>query len=702
MRTAAALVAALIVWPAVLRAQAPAGPEMLVSTSTTDLSTNPAVATADDGRFVVVWRWSDPFFRGGLKAQRYDAHGARLGGEFQVCQYTTTPASYPSVAADANGFTVAWWQPENSNRFDVGARRFSWDGTPLMPQFRVNASTTSGGGFPDISSDASGNFVVVWPGPGPTTGTTQILGQRFDVLGQRRGAEFAVGTPNVFVSWSSVAADAAGDYVVAWEDLSSPATGIFMRRFAADGTPLEAQVQLATGSRRIPQVARAPSGDFVVAWYDLDLGAQHRLVGRKFRADGTAATPLLALDDGQVETGLPFYGLAMDAQGRFYTAWSDAHADPSLLGVVLRGFEADGTPRGAGVVANTTIAGDQWMPALAATPAGHLSLAWGNYNDLFGPRFVSARRYGLLDAGGLRVDTAAGASSNGNGVLEAGESADFRPTWRNNSAQALAIDGTLVLGGPPPGTYVAEDPAGSYGTIAAGSGSTCVDCYMVRVTSAQRPSLHWDATATEALASAEDGQYPWALHVGDSFPDVPRSSPFYRAVETLLHRGITAGCSASTYCPAQAVTRQQMAVFVLRSREISRYLPPYCTFQQPHFPDVPDDSPFCPWVEELARRGITGGCGGGYYCPNDPVTREQMAVFLLRTLDPALDPPACATPVFGDVPASSPFCRWIEELARRGITAGCGGGNFCPGQPVTREQMAVFLATTFGLTLYGP
>ena len=79
-----------------------------------------------------------------------------------------------------------------------------------------------------------------------------------------------------------------------------------------------------------------------------------------------------------------------------------------------------------------------------------------------------------------------------------------------------------------------------------------------------------------------------------------------------------------------------------------------------------------------------------------------MAVFLLRTLDPALSAPACTTPMFGDVPASSGFCRWIEELARRGITAGCGGGNYCPAQAVTREQMAAFLTTTFGLTLYGP
>ena len=122
----------------------------------------------------------------------------------------------------------------------------------------------------------------------------------------------------------------------------------------------------------------------------------------------------------------------------------------------------------------------------------------------------------------------------------------------------------------------------------------------------------------------------------------------------------------------------------------------------PVFPDVPASSPFCRFIEELARRGVVSGCGGGNFCPTGAVTREQMSVFLLATLDPLLSPPACTTPLFPDVPASSPFCRWVEELARRGITSGCGGGNYCPTSAVTREQMAVFITTTFGLRLYGP
>jgi len=248
--------------------------------------------------------------------------------------------------------------------------------------------------------------------------------------------------------------------------------------------------------------------------------------------------------------------------------------------------------------------------------------------------------------------------------------------------------------------YVTTDGAGFYGTVLPGAVQACVDCYGVSVVlPSVRPLTHWDASATEVINS-DDGHLAWTLHIGDSFTDVPRTSAFYRFVETLLHNSVTAGCAGNVYCPGGSTTREQMAVFVLLAKEGAGYEPQLCGIP-PIFGDVPDISPFCRWIEELARRGVVGGCGGGNYCPTAAVSREQMAVFVLRTLDPTLDPPTCTTPAFNDVPASSPFCRWIEELARRGIVNGCGGGNYCPGAAVTREQMGVFLGLTFGLTLYG-
>ena len=74
-----------------------------------------------------------------------------------------------------------------------------------------------------------------------------------------------------------------------------------------------------------------------------------------------------------------------------------------------------------------------------------------------------------------------------------------------------------------------------------------------------------------------------------------------------------------------------------------------------------------------------------------------MSVFLLKTLlGSSYSPPACLG-IFPDVPCSNAFAAWIEDLNRRGIAAGCGNGNYCPGNATTRGQMAVFLVKTFGL-----
>jgi hypothetical protein len=75
---------------------------------------------------------------------------------------------------------------------------------------------------------------------------------------------------------------------------------------------------------------------------------------------------------------------------------------------------------------------------------------------------------------------------------------------------------------------------------------------------------------------------------------------------------------------------------------------------------------------------------------------------MLRAVEPGIDPPVCTTPMFGDVEATSFYCPWIEEFARRGITSGCGSGNYCPLGTVTRGQMAAFIPRTFSMTLYGP
>jgi hypothetical protein len=296
----------------------------------------------------------------------------------------------------------------------------------------------------------------------------------------------------------------------------------------------------------------------------------------------------------------------------------------------------------------------------------------------------------------LKIDDA------GNKVMEPGESASMQPTWRNDGSLAQSsVTGTLSnFTGPAGPTYSIVDGSGAYGNVAPAASSQCTDCYTV-MASGTRPAQHWDATVTETLNVPGQSKV-WTLHLGDSFTDVPTSSGFYRFIETLFHKSVTGGCGTGIYCPSNITTREQMAPFVLVAKEGAGYNPPACV--PPNlFSDVPETSPFCKFIEEIANRGVVTGCGPNLYCPTNNVTREQMAVFVLRTLDPALNPPACVagSEMFNDVPSTSPFCKWIEELARRAVVTGCGGGAYCPLDPVTREQMGVFISVTFGLQLYG-
>ncbi len=112
------------------------------------------------------------------------------------------------------------------------------------------------------------------------------------------------------------------------------------------------------------------------------------------------------------------------------------------------------------------------------------------------------------------------------------------------------------------------------------------------------------------------------------------------------------------------------------------------------FLDVPQDDLFHDYVESIFRGGITAGCGSGLYCRNSPVTREQMAVFLLKAKHGAEYAPPSCDGFFDDVPCPSPFADWIEQLHNEGITGGCGGDNYCPSNPVTRAQMSTFLLKT--------
>jgi hypothetical protein len=186
----------------------------------------------------------------------------------------------------------------------------------------------------------------------------------------------------------------------------------------------------------------------------------------------------------------------------------------------------------------------------------------------------------------------------------------------------------------------------------------------------------------DGTAGTREGGY-----VAD-FADVPETHPFYSYITTLNYNRVTAGTGGGNYSPDASVSRQQMTVFLLKSRQGVCYEPPPCTGL---FKDVPCSNPFAAWIEAAYAYGITGGCGGGNYCPSTAVRRDQMAALLLKaTFGSSYTPPLCRG-VFADVLCPSLFADYIEDLYDRDVTGGCGNKNYCPQNANTRGQMAVFL-----------
>ena len=148
------------------------------------------------------------------------------------------------------------------------------------------------------------------------------------------------------------------------------------------------------------------------------------------------------------------------------------------------------------------------------------------------------------------------------------------------------------------------------------------------------------------------------------------------------------------------MTRGVMSRWRLLGRYGNKYSPPLCVGI---FVDVPcETTPNSDFIEELYNEGITAGCSTDplMFCPDVPVTRAQMAVFLLKAKEAqGYMPPPCVG-LFTDVPCPGGFAvNWIEELYNRGITAGGSTDPpmFCPGVNTTRSQQAVFVRKDWSL-----
>ena len=310
------------------------------------------------------------------------------------------------------------------------------------------------------------------------------------------------------------------------------------------------------------------------------------------------------------------------------------------------------------------------------TPAPGFVMIYGqaHYTSGFGERYEQSTPQTTLAEAQARV------SNYSYPVLSLGASAYFATAYS---------DAEEIVG------RVLNQPTTSYGDIfRAGDGYS-----PSTLTAAPHPDIagaeYWVQRTTISGFHFGEPDY-WYAFAGDPnrtpsgsqppligpFRDIG-SSQFIDDILWLADSGITQGCGFERFCPTGTVTRGQMASFLARALSLPSTGTDYFNDDggSMHQADI----------NRLAAAGIASGCGGGAFCPNLPVTRAQMASYLAR----ALGLSSTGADYFYD-DAGSMHEGDINRVAAAGITSGCGGGRYCPDLSVTREQMAAFLRRALG------
>jgi hypothetical protein len=396
------LVLALVAAPA--WAQRPAGPEFQVNTYTTGTQYSGKVAVDAAGKFVVVWQGSDNDI-GDIFARRFDAAGVPIGDPFRVGTEYAGWQTQPAVASAPSGAFVVVWRGFGYSVSAVKGQRYDALGSPVGAEFFVNTFTPGVQERPSVAVDGSGNFVVVWASYLQDGSEGGVFGQRFDAAGTRLGAEFRANSYTTgHQDHPRVAADADGDFVVVWDSYGGQdgdGIGVFGQRFSSSGSPRGGEFLVnitTTFTQRFPAVASDAAGRFVVAWSGPN-GATYGIgiLARRFDASG-----LPIGGEFQVSEYTTGYqdsaAIAADPAGNFVVSWSGGyHQDGDGRGVFARPYDASGNPLAPEFQVNTFTTGFQGGPSVAAGRHGDLVVVWESYpQEAPGSTGVFGQRYSDL------------------------------------------------------------------------------------------------------------------------------------------------------------------------------------------------------------------------------------------------------------------------------------------------------------------
>lgn len=344
----------------------------------------PSLAVDGNGNMIFAWV-DDRDFNSTIYAQRFSASGTALGDNFKVVDdslgnlYTIEP----SVAASQNSeFIITWADLRNGYCFEIYAQRFSADGIPQGNNFQVSNSGACMKYSPVVAYKENGNFIIVWNDADEGGYHKPIVSPNLpeDLSNKNKGTEPDVyaqlylndGTPfggNFMVNeepgftyqeYPSVAVDANGNFIIAWQDDRNDFINIYLQRFLNDGTPsgnnFPAEDYLFLYDQFSPSVSMDGAGNYTVAWQDLRNG-NFDIFCRQFNNNGTPLESSFQVNTDTSATYQFSSCVSVQNDGKFVVTWTDCINGSK--DVFAQRYWSDGLPYGNNFIVPGSVAFEQ-------------------------------------------------------------------------------------------------------------------------------------------------------------------------------------------------------------------------------------------------------------------------------------------------------------------------------------------------------
>jgi|GEM_PF-654139 len=381
----------------------PVGEDFLVNQFTGSYAEYPAITVCGNG-FLVTW----VDYRSGndydIYAQRYDAAGSPIGGNFLVSDDVSGyDQYYPSAAANDSGFVITWEDYRSGSYCDIYAQRYDASGLPIGGNFLVNEAGSCDHyqyGAGNISASDNG-FVITWYDY--RSGSWEIYAQRYNNSGDTLGGNFLVnesGTGSDHYD-PCVAANDSG-FVIAWYDYRNGTYDIFAQRYDAAGDTLGGNILVnddgGSYDQYEPKIAANDSG-FVITWYDYRSGSNWEIYAQRYNAAGDTMDDNFMVNDDMSGNEHYYPSVAVNDSG-FVVAWYDNRVNSYGYDIFCQRFDTASDTLGPNFLVNSDSGTtDQWDASAVMDAAGNSVVVWydlrhddGNWNivDQYGQRYDAA------------------------------------------------------------------------------------------------------------------------------------------------------------------------------------------------------------------------------------------------------------------------------------------------------------------------